>query len=603
MKILRSFLVPGACLLFGPLLSAATYYVDDTNGLDSNAGTSPATAWQTIARVSNGPANNGGGYTAGDNIRFKSGGTFSGRLAPIGSGTGTSPITIDRYGSGDTPILTNPTTSMAFGQSVIYLRNVQGYVIRNLALTTPGGSGGITVTIDHSGTYSYYRIDNIQAYDLGTSNTSATTSERRNAGGILFNNSLTSGGKFDDVQITNCTIWHVAGVGIQSFAKTISDTVPTALRMTNSVLRNCVVHLCDNDGIIWRGADGALIEYCTVFDTGNLQDHAMVGLWIKQSSGSIIQHCESYLNTGNTTDSQGFDFDIDVDTSVLQWSYSHDNDGGFAMICAIDASGNLDTGNVIRGNVSQNDHRSIFTFWGRVRSSAIYHNTIYAAAGTSLGRILKLGNNYSGSTSEMNAFQNNIVQCEPAAIFDADASVSWTYNTFYGASLGTIPSGTGNAFQNPQFNALNSSGLGLGSTLGYRLSATSPCRAAGTPIGSGLLDYTGSAISTTSPDQGAFVYQDGSLLSVPAAPGAIGAAPFGTAQLLVTWTGSGSTDAFCIERKVIGGTYAEIGAAAGSETRFVDAFAAGGTTYTYRIRARNAAGDSSYSSETTVTAL
>ena len=60
--------------------SGVKYYVDATNGKDSNNGTSPETAWQTIDRV------NQEKFQPGDQILFKAGETWTGALKPQGSG-------------------------------------------------------------------------------------------------------------------------------------------------------------------------------------------------------------------------------------------------------------------------------------------------------------------------------------------------------------------------------------------------------------------------------------------------------------------------------------------------------------------------------------
>lgn len=78
-------------------LAATTYYVSPS-GSDSNNGTSPSTPWQTIAKV------NSVTLTAGQNVLFNGGQTFSAAsapLAPVGTGTSGSPITIGSYGTGN----------------------------------------------------------------------------------------------------------------------------------------------------------------------------------------------------------------------------------------------------------------------------------------------------------------------------------------------------------------------------------------------------------------------------------------------------------------------------------------------------------------------
>ena len=78
---------------------ATTYYVSPS-GSDSNNGTSPGTAIQSLSRAS------GLQLNPGDQVLLQRGATFSGKLAVWKSGTAGSPITIGAYGSGTKPVVT-----------------------------------------------------------------------------------------------------------------------------------------------------------------------------------------------------------------------------------------------------------------------------------------------------------------------------------------------------------------------------------------------------------------------------------------------------------------------------------------------------------------
>jgi hypothetical protein len=79
---------------------ATTYYVDATNGLDNNAGTSENSAWKTIAKI------NASKFNPGDQILFKSGETWRGTVLTVpSSGASGNPITFSNYGSGAQPII------------------------------------------------------------------------------------------------------------------------------------------------------------------------------------------------------------------------------------------------------------------------------------------------------------------------------------------------------------------------------------------------------------------------------------------------------------------------------------------------------------------
>jgi hypothetical protein len=60
--------------LIGTSADAATYYVDDVGGADGNSGTSAGAAWQTLTKV------NSKTFLPGDQILFKAGGSWTGRL-------------------------------------------------------------------------------------------------------------------------------------------------------------------------------------------------------------------------------------------------------------------------------------------------------------------------------------------------------------------------------------------------------------------------------------------------------------------------------------------------------------------------------------------
>lgn len=81
------------------ICQAATYYVDATNGNDTNDGLSPSTAWKTIAKV------NSSSFQPGDSILFKRGEIWREELIVQSSGTSEASIIFAAYGSGDNPII------------------------------------------------------------------------------------------------------------------------------------------------------------------------------------------------------------------------------------------------------------------------------------------------------------------------------------------------------------------------------------------------------------------------------------------------------------------------------------------------------------------
>jgi hypothetical protein len=108
-----------ACLAFllpvPSIAGADEFFVDDQAGSDRANGT--AAPWQTLARV------NRETLKPGDVVRFKCGGTWTGRLTLKASGAPNAPITITSYGKGPKPVLRNPPGEKPNWESCI---SVQG---------------------------------------------------------------------------------------------------------------------------------------------------------------------------------------------------------------------------------------------------------------------------------------------------------------------------------------------------------------------------------------------------------------------------------------------------------------------------------------------
>jgi hypothetical protein len=139
-------------------------------------------------------------------------------------------------------------------------------------------------------------------------------------------------------------------------------------------------------GITLGSVDNGTIERSVVHDDGRLcqAPECGVGIWAYDSRGVTIQFDESYRNqTGGTADGDGFDLDQNTSGSVVQYSYSHDNDGaGFLLYSG--RTNKRHTGNTIRYNVSQNGGRTNdyggVSIGGNVFADAVYNNTVYLSA-------------------------------------------------------------------------------------------------------------------------------------------------------------------------------------------------------------------------------
>ena len=109
---LRQCALAWACLAVALPVRATTYYVDNcvTPGSDLNTGTSPATAWRTVAHV------NAQTFNPGDSILFQRTCAWYGTaLTAPSAGASGSPITFGAYGTGANPILKGSTVLITSG--------------------------------------------------------------------------------------------------------------------------------------------------------------------------------------------------------------------------------------------------------------------------------------------------------------------------------------------------------------------------------------------------------------------------------------------------------------------------------------------------------
>ena len=108
--ILATMMGAGALLSMAapPAYAAGTVYYVSAAGSDSNSGTSAATAWKTLSKVNKMP------FSPGDTISFRRGDTWTGGLVLNPSGSSGSPITVNGYGTGNTPAVTGGQSGNCF---------------------------------------------------------------------------------------------------------------------------------------------------------------------------------------------------------------------------------------------------------------------------------------------------------------------------------------------------------------------------------------------------------------------------------------------------------------------------------------------------------
>lgn len=352
------------------LASAATYYVSST-GDDARAGTSLATAWRSVARAS------AQWYVPGDRLLFEGGQTFAGSLWLRGSSQGSAaqPIVISSYGAGRATIASG--TGYGF-----YGHNTAGIELRRLAFVGAGRltnrESGVAFYLDSAQTHlRYLRLDSLEV------------SGYRNSGICVGSWNGTSG--YADVRITNSQAHANGEAGIVSYAEELAahhDWYLGRCQAYDNAGRADVTDIHTGNGIVLGGLDGGLVERCQAYNNGWLSawpSGGPVGIWGYMCNNLVIQSCESHHNrSGTSLDGGGFDLDGGCTNSVLQYNYSHDNQGpGYLLAQYPGAPPMHDL--TIRYNVSENDARGYdqgaILLWssgdnGGIQRAAIHNNTV-----------------------------------------------------------------------------------------------------------------------------------------------------------------------------------------------------------------------------------
>jgi hypothetical protein len=135
-------------------------------------------------------------------------------------------------------------------------------------------------------------------------------------------------------------------------------------------------------GILVFGASDVVIERSVTGDNGWLPgNHGETGgIEAIADNRVLLQYNEAYSNHKGNSDGDGIILDVTND-SVMQFNYTHDNDGAGLFLFAEDTF--TATGNVIRYNVSQDDARTQQNTYGGifvgndVVNADIYNNTVF----------------------------------------------------------------------------------------------------------------------------------------------------------------------------------------------------------------------------------
>jgi hypothetical protein len=387
------------------------YYISAA-GNDGNAGTQLSPWGPGCTNVNN------RNFQAGDQILFRGGDTFACTLTFDASdlGVSTSPIVLSSYGTGR-------ATINGGNNGGLYAHNTAGIRITNINFL---GSGATTNTAEGV----YFFNNHIAPNKAGVSIDLVDVSGFGRHGVFIFGEGAAvtvPGACFNNITVTDSTIHdnrtdgllilcfglQGKGLGLTNWHDTVVVRNVTAYNNTGWVSQAANPFrgggYGSGSGIEVAGAKNVVIENNLAYNNGTV-GWGGVGIWAVFSDNVLMQSNESHHNHDpSTADGDGFNFD-GITNSIMQYNYSHDNDGCGVLLDDYVGEPNTFGNNIVRYNLSVNDattrYAGIFIDdnnsggVGAAGPTEIYGNTV-------VGPRAAVGIQNEGAPSNLH-FRNNI---------------------------------------------------------------------------------------------------------------------------------------------------------------------------------------------------
>ncbi len=389
-----------------------TYYISPF-GDDSNSGTSPEEAWQTIDKV------NSIDFGPGDEILFEGGKTFKGSLSfdTLDCGTALNYVEVNSYGTGRAVI--NGETGNGF-----LAKGCEYFNIKNLNFIGDGrktGNTGDGIVMDSC---SNINVDNIDISGF------------QHSGLIVAN-------KGNNFHITNIYAHENGFCGL-----CVIGTTKTSI--TNVYIGHCIANNNPGDptilnnhsgnGILAYNANNIIIEYCEASNNGwdmPRTGNGPGGIWMAEVDSAVIQYCISHDNKTSVGGKDGLGFDLDGGTtnSIIQYCLSYNNQGaGYGIFQYFGATGW--SNNTVRYCISENDGNvsgeGSIIFWNGSNNTddfkdfEFYNNVVYNINGPALAFIDHKNLNFN--------FRNNIFFSKRNSAFGGITIENFQGNCWYSNS-------------------------------------------------------------------------------------------------------------------------------------------------------------------------
>jgi hypothetical protein len=445
---------------------------------------SRAHPWNSLARASRVR------LRPGARLRLKRGTVCAGTLSLRGSGTARKPVVIGAYGRGKR----RPRID-AVAEDAVLLVDMSHTTLRGLELTNRGDRSGKKRGVHLVAERKVVR--NLAVRGMHIHHVEGDMSKDQGGSGAIQvdvrGEVRDPPQRFAGLRLEGNVIEEVARSGI-FIAGTQDMTRPRATEpwpeaSSGVVVRGNRLSGLDGDGIVPVGTVGALVEHNVVSD-GNRRDRSPVspqgqlcsaGIWTFHANSTLIQHNEVFgmnYNEGDGCDGTAYDVDYDQDGTVIQFNYSHDNEGGFILLCTDDGPRMAD----VRFNLSVDDRYAIHGSPCPVRASDLdgirfYNNTIVAPqieftapVGVPIEGVVPLAGDFQ--------FKNNILYAKEPQAKPFPCGDHCSHNLFF--NLPT--SGESAVSGDPLLEEPGATGRGLVLAGAFRLRPGSPAIGKGTPV-------------------------------------------------------------------------------------------------------------------------
>ena len=425
-------------------VQSVIYYIDANAGNDDNSGISSDKPWRSFKNIEQ------LSFTAGNNLLLKRGSVFNEVLRITAEGEKGNEILIDAYGEGNKPLISAPDSSLF----AVLLSNCSFLTFSNLEIVNTGSEPmpyrtGIKVEAKD---YGVSQNITLMALDIRDVNGSRVKSEGGGSGILIESKGDST--KFDNLIIEHCTIKRCERNGMIWSANWSRDNWYPS---TNVQVRYNSIEEVPGDGIVPIGCDGAIVEFNKMYNCpATLPDtEAAAGIWPWSCDNTLIQYNEVSDHKA-PWDAQGFDSDYNCTNTTIQYNYSHDNEGGFILVCNSGESkppyniGNKET--VVQYNISIDDavrtrktRVGIFSptihIAGPTLETLISHNVLFVGtkANSDVDRSIITSDSWNGY-ADKTTFNENLFIVPEASSFRMTQSTNNSFeNNYYFGEFHNLP--------------------------------------------------------------------------------------------------------------------------------------------------------------------